>query len=530
MHRFNHLILCLFLAAAVACADAPGPSPAAKSDAGADSGTACSSSTIGKPCGDGNLCTTGDQCGAAGCAGTPKACDDGLACTADSCGTGGTCDHKVQAGWCNVAGGGCVADGAAKAGDPCRVCSASKSAVDFSIAATACDDGNACTKGDVCDLAGACTGTVAVCDDKNACTTDSCDAKAGCKAVVAVGPCVDGDPCSTGDVCADGICKAGSGKLGCDDSNACTIDSCKAGMGCVHALSKANCDDGVACTMPDACTGGVCVGIKTAMCPTCDLLFGASAGKLTQFLIGTSGKTGQGIDVDGNPKTCAPESNCADGIDNSAAVLAGFLNTPLINGVNEGTLTFVAEFAGYVGEGVPFTLNLYYAEMAQESKQANCKLNGDVCKWQVGQSALTAQCKPKFSFSDATVKDGKVTAGTKDTVFAMDADLLGAKDATLYVKGARIHGTVEFAADKKTIVSLQGVLGGAVPQTAVLDMVNAVDASLFAGLGLSKKEVLDLIAQILVLDIDVDGDGGKESASIGIRFSALGAVLVGTVK
>lgn len=530
MHRANCLPLLPFVAFAVACSEAAAPTPSAKADAGADGGAPCGPTSAGKPCDDGNPCTTGDQCGTGGCAGAPKACDDGLVCTVDSCGAGGACDHALQPGWCRVTGSGCVAEGAAKPGDPCRVCTTAKTAVELSLAATACDDGNACTTADACDLAGACSGTVAVCDDKNACTTDSCDAKAGCKAVTATGPCVDGDPCSTGDVCADGSCKAGSGKLGCDDANSCTIDSCKAGMGCVHALTKANCDDGEACTKPDACTGGVCVGVKTSLCPTCDLLFGTTAGKLTQFLIGTSGKVGQGIDVDGDPKTCAPESNCGDGVDNSAAVLAGFLNTPLVNGVNEGTLTFVAEFAGYAGEGVPFTLNLYYAEMTKESKAAGCKLNSEVCSWQVGQSALSAQCKPKFSFSDATVKEGKLTAGTKNTVFAMDADLLGAKDATLYVKGARIQGAVEFAADKKTIVGIQGVLGGAVPQTAVIDMVNSVDASLFGGLGLSKQEILALITQILVLDIDVDGDGGKESASIGIRFSAVGAVLVGTVK
>ncbi|MBM4345199.1 MAG: hypothetical protein FJ100_17655 [Deltaproteobacteria bacterium] len=526
--------LLAFLVAAipplVACSDSATTGSTAAGDAGADSGGACGPGRHGSSCDDGDPCTTGDQCGASGCAGTPKVCDDGLDCTADGCGTGGACSHAPKPAWCHVTGTGCVADGAAKSGDPCRVCNTAKSAVEFSLAPTACDDGNACTKGDACDPAGACTGTVAVCDDKNPCTTDSCDAKAGCKTAVTPGPCADGDPCTTGDLCADGTCKAGTGKLGCDDNNGCTLDSCKPGMGCVHALTKQACDDGEPCTSPDACTGGVCVGVKTFQCPKCDLLFGPTAGKLTQFLIGNSGKAGQGIDVDGDAKTCAPEGNCADGVDNSAAVLSGFLNTPLINGVSEGTLTFVAEFAGYVGEGVPFTLNLYYAEMAQESEQAGCKKNADVCKWLVGQSGLTAQCKPKFSFSDATVKNGKLNAGTKDTVFAMDADLLGAKNATLYVKGARIQGAVEFAADKKSIVGVQGVLGGAVPQAAVIDMINAVDASLFGGLGLSKQEILELVAQILVLDIDVDGDGGKESASIGIRFSAVGAALVGTVK
>ncbi|MSQ84301.1 MAG: hypothetical protein EXR77_15690 [Myxococcales bacterium] len=526
---FWHMVICAVFSG---CSDAPGgpAKPINSVDASGDSAGNCqAANSQGKACDDGDPCTVADNCSAGICVGGAKNCNDDRECTVDSCGTGGTCIHAQMANWCLIAGS-CFADGQAKMSDPCRRCQALKNGVDFSIAATACDDSNACTGNDTCDLAGACTSTVLVCDDKNQCTKDSCDAKVGCKAAMITGVCADADPCSTGDSCANGACQPGSGKLGCDDNNTCTLDSCKGGSGCIHQITQTACSDGEGCTQPDACTGGQCVGIKTSSCPVCDLLFGSYAAKLTQFQIGNAGKIGQGIDVDGDPKTCAPASNCADGIDNSASVLAAFLNTPLIKGVNDGNLTFVAELAGYVGENIPFTLNLYYAVMTQESATASCKQNSDVCKWLVGQSALTAQCKPKFSFGDATIKDGKLHAGTKDTLFAMDADLLGAKNATLYVKGARIIGAVDFEADKKTIKGIQGVLGGGVPQTAIIDMINAIDASMFSGLGLTKAQVLDLIKQLLVIDLDVDGDGTKESASIGIRFSAVGAILIGTAK
>jgi len=521
-------VAALTLIAACGADPASGPPDAAAgADVATDAVAGCPPTGAGTPCNDGDPCTSGDSCNAGVCAGAKKACDDGKPCTEDACDLAGACTHTTLKTSCLI-GGVCHDSGAAKPGDVCRTCQPAKSAVGFSIAATACDDGNACTKGEACDLAGACTGSAVACGDDNDCTVDSCVPATGCVHGVKTGPCSDGNPCSVGDLCDGKTCKAGTAVLGCDDKNTCTVDSCKAGVGCAHALSKAPCDDGEACTTPDTCTGGVCVGVKTNACPTCNLLFGSSASKLIQFQIGTSGAPGDGIDVDGDPKTCAPAANCSGGIDNAAALLAGFINKPIIASVDDGTLTFVAELAGYVGEGIPFTLNLYYAEMAKESKDAGCKPHAEVCKWLIGQSALTAQCKPKFSFASAMVKNGKLEAGTKDTVFAMDASMIGAKNATLYVKGARILGEVTFVAGTNEVKAVQGILGGAVPQTAIVDIIGSLDASAFAAFGLSKAQVLTIVEAVLEIDQDVDGDGQKDAASIGIRFSGVGAVLAGT--
>jgi len=50
------------------------------------------------PCSDGNPCTVDDVCDAGACkAGGPNACDDGDACTADSCQTGVGCAHLAVA-------------------------------------------------------------------------------------------------------------------------------------------------------------------------------------------------------------------------------------------------------------------------------------------------------------------------------------------------------------------------------------------------------------------------------------------------
>lgn len=121
---------------------------------------------------------------------------------------------------------------------------------------TICDDGNACTTGDVCSN-GVCTGSSLDCDDKNQCTTDSCDSKSGCKHEAIAADCNDGNACTKLDTCSNGTCKGVP--LDCDDGQACTADSCDSKSGCVHELLENKpCDDGNACTTGDHCKLGFC--------------------------------------------------------------------------------------------------------------------------------------------------------------------------------------------------------------------------------------------------------------------------------
>ncbi len=471
-------------------------------------------------CDDGDPCTQFDSCKQDGsCGGAKLGCDDGNVCTLDAC----------------TAKDGCTstpADGnACEDNNPCTlddVCKGSK--CQAGATPLVCDDKNPCTK-DSCAAGKGCTAAndPTACDDNEGCTIDSCDPTTGCKHV----NLQVGDPCSTGDLCITGAscspalkCQGGS-PLSCEDKNVCTDDSCKPDKGCIHAINKLSCDDGEWCTYPDLCTGGQCIGVKGQSCPFCSKIFSDFDGKLTQFQIGVSGNPGDGIDVDGDPTTCAPDGDCSAGIDNAASVLSLIVNDPLIASVNNGQFLFVAELAGYQGENVPFTLNLYYANMDITSLNVNCDAQKDVCNWDAMQTAFTASCQPKFSFKDAMVQNGVLTAGGADTLFAMDASILGAKNATLYVKGARVEAKVVFTPDGKAIQGMAGALGGAVPTPVIVDIINAMDDSVFASFG-GKAGALTMVQQLLTVDIDTDGDGTKDASSIGLRFSALGAKLVGT--
>ena len=229
-------------------------------------GTGCVVATDDGNCDDGNPCTSGacaptgctqanapdtttcmlggnsGQCQTGscviGCAGDGD-CDDGVACTADSC--------DLSTGSCrNV-----TADAACDDGIGCTTDTCTASGCQNAPAAAACSDGNSCTT-NMCTATG-CTATNVA--DGVPCTDGSSDAglcSSGTCSVECTGAadCADGDACNGMETCSvNGQCRAGV-PLVCNDGNACTADSCSTATGCVNA--PIGCDDGAACTT-DAC-------------------------------------------------------------------------------------------------------------------------------------------------------------------------------------------------------------------------------------------------------------------------------------
>ena len=192
----------------------------------------CVLKAVNDQCDDSNPCTLNDACEAGLCkAGPLKTCDDGNACTNDSCdNANGKCVHGQIQGCTPCSGGGKV---------------------------NPCNDNNACTN-DVCQ-GGVCANNAIKncqlcqaypeCNDNNACTTDACVggrchwiAIFGCQACAANIDCLDGNPCTL-DVCQPGgfcnsspipLCIPCKSAADCNDGNKCTTDSCTAGS-CKHA-------------------------------------------------------------------------------------------------------------------------------------------------------------------------------------------------------------------------------------------------------------------------------------------------------
>ncbi len=263
----------------------------------------------GKTCSDGDECTLNDACQAGVCAGsglvvcpTPDMCHLAGSCN-PSTGTcsnpaktdGSTCtdgNHCTQTDTC--VSGSCVgaspvvcnaSDGCHIAG-VCDPASGSCSNPAKSDAST-CNDGDACTQLDACQV-GVCVGTnPVVCSAGDGChTVGTCDKQTGvCSNPAATDgtACQDGNSCTDNDTCVGGTCKGGvngctctveTAATVCDDSNACTADVCVLTSGkwkCDHTpLNAVTCDDGNACTQTDTCVTGKCTGYSPVVCASPD--------------------------------------------------------------------------------------------------------------------------------------------------------------------------------------------------------------------------------------------------------------------
>jgi hypothetical protein len=288
-------------------------------------GTACE-----RTCTRDDQCLAGTKCfgGKCGLLDDGKACGDGTDCKSGVC-ADGVC--------CNVACGTSTSD--------CQACSRAAGAAADGVCGPRegrpCNDGNACTRADVCQGAVCQGGNPVVCAASDQChLAGACNPATGTCSNPAKPDgqaCSDNNMCTVGDACLAGVCRAGAAKpcppgdqcldvcdprtgacnppkpngTRCNDGSACTPgqDTCQAGRCtgtprpcpapkpcqapgvCAPATGMcsyaplgdgAACDDGNRCTMVDRCLAGACKGDSPMTCPNsckaCNPATGACTG------------------------------------------------------------------------------------------------------------------------------------------------------------------------------------------------------------------------------------------------------------
>ncbi|RME30240.1 MAG: hypothetical protein D6806_00480, partial [Deltaproteobacteria bacterium] len=121
-------------------------------------------------CNDGVFCTVGDKCIGGTCTGSPNPCDDGIPCTQDSCNdTTDKCDHVPIDSLCD---NGQYCDGAEWC-DPAAGCRSGS---------PPCDDGIACTDDSCDEVSKSCTNTAndTHCTTPDMCVPDCSPDSTGC--------------------------------------------------------------------------------------------------------------------------------------------------------------------------------------------------------------------------------------------------------------------------------------------------------------------------------------------------------------
>jgi hypothetical protein len=482
-----------------------------------DGATGCvfAAGNEGASCDDGTACTSDDVCDAGVCIGAAVRCNDGNSCTDD------TCDDDLGCVYANRTGS-CSDGDACTSGDFCL------DGVCVDDGPTNCDDGNTCTI-DICDefagcsylpnLNPCCVGTTSICDDLDSCTTDICEPASGsCDYEFNTARCDDGNACTTVDSCSEGEC-AGRAVV-CDDGNPCTTDSCNPRSGCVFTpLTGDACDDGVACTFDDVCSAGRCVAGRDEC--VCEPTFGLDAVKITALALGTAGAPGQALDLDRNPATCAPSPGCSGGVHNALSPLATFANEPIATAVADGSLMLALDMSNIALN--PFVAALHSIEL--DPANADCDVQAARCSYYVSTSTLDrATCEATVQLP-ATRSGTTLTAGGPGVIFPLDIPFGDGSTLTLTLYGVRFEGTLVLEAGR--VVSLSGVLGGAVPKQQLIDAVQALPAD---ALPVDPATIVGLLNALIQNDIDTNGDGVADAASVGIVLSAIAADLTGVAR
>jgi hypothetical protein len=278
------------------------------------SGGPCAGVPNGTACDDGQPCTQTDTCQNGACVGSNP-----VICTAS--------DQCHVAGTCNPATGACsnpsIADG------------------------TACVDGDACTQTDSCQ-AGVCTGGNPVtCVPLDQChTAGTCNPATGiCTNPMLDGPsCNDGNACTQTDVCQVGVC-VGTNPVVCTASDQChvagTCDSLTGLCSNPAAADGTTCSDGSLCTQTDTCQAGTCVGGNPVVCLAQDQCHSAACNPSTGACSSPAKANGTSCN-DGS--RCTRSETCQAGVCSNGI---GTCSSPLVigkfrtRGVNGGLDEFV---------------------------------------------------------------------------------------------------------------------------------------------------------------------------------------------
>jgi len=255
------------------------------------------------------------------------------------------------------------------------------------------------------------------------------------------------------------------------------------------------------------------------------LLATPCGGRVNMLVIGGSGNPGDGLDVDGNSSTCAPSANCSEGIDNQLSILSSAAQDGVDEALASGTLMLFLEFVSPPGGPGVFAMKMHVARIDETDE--SCEWQEEVCLYRIRQDSYDDACTAPVVFDDVTVdEEGNFRAGEEGVEISLNIPLFGVS-VSLPVRKARLEGVISW--DNSGLVEgMEGLLVGGIPKAALVEAIDGIPAEEFeAGTSLDKATILAVIEDLIVNDLDLDGDGVFESASFGARVGAIPGVLAG---
>ena len=226
--------------------------------------------------------------------------------------------------------------------------------------------------------------------------------------------------------------------------------------------------------------------------------------RATTFEITTGGIPGMGLDVDGDPTTCAPAGACRDGVDNALAGLAFLANASIRAPVraHELNLLLVSEPPD-AAEGCFVLLSRFAAATAAGES---------AWTYAVDPGAAAAPCADGVAFLDACRDGASLTGGFGvEATFPLVIPLFGVP-LQVPVHDARVVATVTTGAGGAW-TGVDALVAGVVYKTEFDALLAQVPTdALPAGTDLN-----EMVYNQVTPDLDTDGDGTADAISVGLH-------------
>lgn len=260
--------------------------------------------------------------------------------------------------------------------------------------------------------------------------------------------------------------------------------------------------------------------------------FAEDVQKVNYMALGKGGYEGEALNIDEDPDTCAPQGDCENGYDNQLSGLlqqvSAWVNPDeeLANALDEGKLILLSEAVNLDVNGEEFTINMYAGEPVAD-KEA-CDYQTEKCQYCVRPEALdvASNCKPLIFFDNAKIENGVLSAGGKDSIFVLTIPISEGISLQVSAVMAQFRGDVTLDGDK--IVKVEnGVLGAAIPKEAMMEAIDNLPPDVVEELPVDIDTIKGILDMFIQNDVDVDGDGEPDAASIGIKFASIEGTIVG---
>lgn len=212
--------------------------------------------------------------------------------------------------------------------------------------------------------------------------------------------------------------------------------------------------------------------------------------------------------------------------DNKLNALASMAGSALSDSIKKGTVVLLFEPKSYKTDGTAFTFNVLIGDQDPADKTAGVDVTAAGGKYTVQTVSYdTATGKPLVVFTDAKITAGALTAAA--TSFYLNLSIQSINIA-LTISKPTLSGTVT---DSNSWVDTKaGKLCGYITKSDLEGAINALPDDTFKNLGMTKAQVLQLLPSVLAPDLDMDGDGKKESISLALNLETKAGIITGMSK